>query len=71
MQKVGQRNLLRPTFSALQHGFKAAEMLELTDILQHPLTNLSGGELQRVSIARVLVKNAEIYLLPVRSAQSL
>ncbi len=40
----------------------AAEMLDLKGVLKRQLTNLSGGELQRVSIARVLVKDADIYL---------
>ncbi len=40
----------------------AAEMLDLKETLKRSLSNLSGGELQRVAIARVLVKDAEVYL---------
>ena len=40
----------------------AAETLNLKPLLERPITNLSGGELQRVALARVLVKDADVYL---------
>ena len=39
-----------------------AEMLGLKDKLQVQPKNLSGGEIQRVAIARVMVKDADLYL---------
>lgn len=37
--------------------------LDITHILNRPITTLSGGELQRVWIASCLLKDADIYLL--------
>lgn len=39
-----------------------AEMLGLSEKLSRHTKNLSGGELQRVAIGRVMVKDADIYL---------
>ncbi len=40
---------------------KWVEMLDIEDILQSKVTNLSGGELQRVAIAATTTKDAEVY----------
>ncbi len=40
---------------------KWIEMLEIEDILQSKVTNLSGGELQRVAIAATTTKDANVY----------
>ncbi|PXW96558.1 carbohydrate ABC transporter ATP-binding protein (CUT1 family) [Sphaerotilus hippei] len=40
-----------------------AELLEITDILQAYPPTLSGGQQQRVSLARALVRDADLYLL--------
>ncbi|GCE13616.1 ABC transporter ATP-binding protein [Tengunoibacter tsumagoiensis] len=40
----------------------ASEVLELKSLLKRALTDLSGGEVQRVALAKVLVKDADLYL---------
>lgn len=40
-----------------------AELLEITDILEAYPPTLSGGQQQRVSLARALVREADLYLL--------
>ena len=40
-----------------------AEVLRITHKLDNKATNLSGGEMQRVSIGRALVRNPAIYLM--------
>ncbi|WP_198085713.1 ABC transporter ATP-binding protein, partial [Variovorax sp. E3] len=40
-----------------------AELLEITDILDSYPPTLSGGQQQRVSLARALVRHADLYLL--------
>ncbi|MDD1770512.1 MAG: ribosome biogenesis/translation initiation ATPase RLI [Methanomassiliicoccales archaeon] len=40
---------------------EAAELLELTEVVDRPLTELSGGELQRVAIAATILKDADVY----------
>lgn len=40
---------------------KTAELLELTKILEHDISNISGGELQRVAIAATVLKKANVY----------
>lgn len=40
-----------------------AELLEITDILESYPPELSGGQQQRVSLARALVREADLYLL--------
>jgi ATP-binding cassette subfamily E protein 1 len=40
---------------------EAAEMFELTDVLDRELNKLSGGELQRVAMAATFMKDADVY----------
>ena len=40
----------------------AAEQLGLTAVLDHDISQLSGGELQRTAIAAAALKNAELYI---------
>ena len=42
---------------------KVAEVLQITHKLDNKATALSGGEMQRVSIGRALVRNPQIYLM--------
>ncbi|HET8843965.1 MAG TPA: ABC transporter ATP-binding protein, partial [Ktedonobacteraceae bacterium] len=41
---------------------EAAEKLKLTTLLRRGITELSGGEQQRVALARILAKDADIFL---------
>ena len=40
---------------------QAAEMFELTEVLDRELDKLSGGELQRVAMAATMMKDADVY----------
>jgi ATP-binding cassette subfamily E protein 1 len=40
---------------------QVAEQLELTEFLDHNITDISGGELQRVAIAATVLKKANVY----------
>jgi multiple sugar transport system ATP-binding protein len=42
---------------------QVAEMLEITDILNRFPSSISGGQQQRVSLARALVRDADLHLL--------
>jgi ATP-binding cassette subfamily E protein 1 len=51
LDKVAERMTVR----------EVAEMLELTEVVNRPLSELSGGELQRVAIAATVLKDADVY----------
>jgi len=40
---------------------EAAQMLELNDVMDRPLNELSGGELQRTAIAATILKDSDVY----------
>ncbi|MBW2990879.1 ribosome biogenesis/translation initiation ATPase RLI [Candidatus Woesearchaeota archaeon] len=40
---------------------KIAKILELTEVLDHDINKISGGELQRVAIAACVLKKADVY----------
>ena len=42
---------------------EVAEMLEISDILERSPNSLSGGQQQRASLARALIRDADLYLL--------
>lgn len=42
---------------------QVAEMLEITDLMERFPTSISGGQQQRVSLARALVRDADLHLL--------
>ena len=52
-----------PRDEARQRVNYVAELLEITDILESFPPELSGGQQQRVSLARALVRPADLYLL--------
>jgi ATP-binding cassette subfamily E protein 1 len=55
---------VRELLSKVQERMKleeAAEVLELTEVLDRNMTELSGGELQRVALAATMMKEADIY----------
>lgn len=47
----------------LEHAHKAAELVQITELLERKPAELSGGQQQRVAIARALVKLPRILLL--------
>lgn len=56
--------LLRTPQTEIDQKVKAiAEMLQIAHKLDNRATALSGGEMQRVSIGRALVRNPQIYLM--------
>jgi multiple sugar transport system ATP-binding protein len=56
--------LLRTPQSMIAQKVKAiAEVLQISHKLDNKATALSGGEMQRVSIGRALVRNPQIYLM--------
>lgn len=56
--------LLRTPQAEIDQKVKAiAEMLQIAHKLDNRATALSGGEMQRVSIGRALVRNPQIYLM--------
>jgi iron complex transport system ATP-binding protein len=48
---------------ALAHIDEVFKSLDMADLADRSVTTLSGGEAQRVEIARALIRNSEIYLL--------
>ncbi len=56
--------LLRTPQAVIEQKVKAiAEILQIAHKLDNRATALSGGEMQRVSIGRALVRNPQIYLM--------
>ena len=55
--------LRTPTAEIAAKVAAVAEVLRITHKLDNKATNLSGGEMQRVSIGRALVRNPAIYLM--------
>ncbi len=53
LERVDERGVLK----------RVVEGLELRGVMDRPLNILSGGELQRVAIAAVLCRDADVYLL--------
>ncbi len=53
----------RPTEAQWHTVDRVLEMVGLTHLADRPIGHLSGGEQQRVAIARVLVQEPEIFLL--------
>ena len=51
-----------PAAERREKALKALQMVELTDRMDHRLSELSGGQRQRVAIARALVNNPSIVL---------
>jgi ABC-type cobalamin/Fe3+-siderophores transport system ATPase subunit len=48
---------------ALAHIDEVFKSLDMADLADRSVTTLSGGEAQRVEIARALIRNSQIYLL--------
>jgi len=59
-------NLLKDAFS--KYDIQLAKPLELKELAAKKLSQLSGGELQKVAIAECLSKDADVYLLDEPSA---
>lgn len=58
----GLENRHLPKAEIQQRVKEAAEKLKLTALLQRGVTELSGGEQQRVALARILAKDADVFL---------
>lgn len=52
-----------PKYEESKRVQNIAELLEITDILDRYPSSISGGQQQRASLARALVRQAELYLL--------
>lgn len=63
--------LYSESFEKMESGFFETEVLEplsIKHLMEKKVTNLSGGELQRVEITRCLAKDSDIYLFDEPSA---
>lgn len=47
----------------LTHYLQIIQELEITDLLQHPIQKVSGGEMQRILLARALLKKPDLLVL--------
>jgi len=52
LKRVDEKNVLK----------RIANELQINEILQNDITEISGGELQRVAIAATVLKNADLYI---------
>jgi ATP-binding cassette subfamily E protein 1 len=62
------RSIVKGEFDASQYQTTILQPLNLEHLLDRKLSELSGGELQRLAIATCLSKNSSIYLLDEPSA---
>lgn len=53
----------KPASEVAQKVTEVAAMLEITDILDRYPSSISGGQQQRASLARALIRDADLYLL--------
>lgn len=64
MGRLPHRKLLgSPDVRGREAVRRAAEAMELEDLLDRPLTTLSGGERQRTMIAQAIAQEPEVFLL--------
>ena len=61
-QYTGTVRSLLEKVSSKERALEMAAMLDLTEVLDHSIGELSGGELQRLAIAACSLKEAELYI---------